>query len=539
AQVSGDPLPSAEPSAETAKPLPLAVVLQVEPGERTHVGRVRVVIQGPLADAGGAADAVDATAASTGRDRSAAELSRQLQQDWKLGVGSAYGQSAWTDAKDALLLAARTEGYALASLSGSAAEVDTATNRADLYVVLDSGPLFRFGEVRFEGLEHVDESTMRAMQTFTPGMTLREKQLLDYQERLVKSSLFDTVAVQYEPDVALAGAMPITVRVTEHALQQATFGVGVSDITGPRITIEHLHQRPLDFSWQARTRLQLGRNAQSLQLDLTSHPRPGGPFRNLFSAAVSQTDASGLRVTSQRVRLGRSQETDNLERTVFVEVQRAATRDLTTQVNTDDTTAATLNYNWLLRALDDTILPTEGYAFSAETGVGRSFATAAGANTNDLSGYFARGLARLTGYLPLGQSWYGQARLQVGQVVARERIAVPFTLLFRAGGDESVRGYGYQTLGPANRDGSAAGGRVLGTASVEIARPISRNLPAWWWAAFYDLGNAATGWNTYRIDQGYGLGLRWRSPVGPLRIDLAYGAAVRHLRLHFNVGLTF
>jgi translocation and assembly module TamA len=124
-------------------------------------------------------------------------------------------------------------------------------------------------------------------------------------------------------------------------------------------------------------------------------------------------------------------------------------------------------------------------------------------------------------------------------VFARDTVAVPFTLLFRAGGDDSVRGYSYQGLGPSNASGSAVGGRVLASGSVELARPISRDLPAWWWAAFLDGGNAATRWSDYRTVYGYGLGLRWRSPVGPLRIDVAYADALKSLRLHFSVGLTF
>jgi translocation and assembly module TamA len=75
--------------------------------------------------------------------------------------------------------------------------------------------------------------------------------------------------------------------------------------------------------------------------------------------------------------------------------------------------------------------------------------------------------------------------------------------------------------------------------SAEIARPISENRPALWWAAFVDAGNAANAWNELTPAVGYGLGLRWRSPVGPLRLDLAYGQEVRKVRLHLSVGIAF
>jgi translocation and assembly module TamA len=80
---------------------------------------------------------------------------------------------------------------------------------------------------------------------------------------------------------------------------------------------------------------------------------------------------------------------------------------------------------------------------------------------------------------------------------------------------------------------------MLLTGSAEIARPISANYPAFWWAAFLDAGSAADRWADLSLAAGYGVGLRWRSPVGPLRLDVAYGEQVRALRLHLSVGIAF
>ncbi len=512
--------PSGAASAATARPLALQVVIDIDPGVRTTVGEVRVEVQGPLA--------VDAEAG----DAEARALVDRLRESWSLPRGSAYTQRGWADAKAGLIATGRTQAYAAIQLSGSVAQIDTEGQRADLFVILDSGPRFRFGELRFEGLDHIRPDAIEALVNFERGEPLKEQTLLDFQDRLVKSSLFDNVSVLYEPDPELAPAMPVTVRVSEQSLQQATFGVGASDLSGPRITLEHLHQRIAGYGWQAKTRLQLGRSAQSLSLDLTSHPQPG-PYRNLVGAALTRTDASGLRVTNERLRLGRTQDTERIERLYFVEWQRAMTRDLDSGLMTDDTKAATVNYHWVWRDLDHPILPTRGFSLSAETAAGRSYAS------TDNSGFFGRLTGRLTGYWPLGASWYGQGRVQFGQVFAREAVAVPFTLLFRAGGDDSVRGYSYQTLGPKDANGSAVGGRVLGTGSIELARPFSASTPAWWGAVFVDAGNAAERWNDFRNAYGAGFGVRWRSPVGPLRIDLAWGDQTQRWRLHFNVGVTF
>ncbi|WP_242615639.1 autotransporter assembly complex protein TamA [Sphaerotilus mobilis] len=514
--------PAAAPVNVTApnQPLALQVVIDIEPGPRTRVGEFRLEVQGPLAVAAEAGDA------------EARDLVERLRQSWSLPRDGAYTQRAWADAKAGLIATGRTQAYAAIQISGSVAQIDTAGERADLFVVLDSGPRFRFGELRYEGLDHVRPDAVQALVNFEAGEPLKEQTLLDFQDRLVKSGLFDNVSVLYEPDPEQADAMPVTVRVSEQSLQQATFGVGASDLSGPRITLEHLHQRIAGYGWQAKTRLQLGRSAQSLSLDLTSHPQPG-PYRNLMGAALTRTDASGLRVTNERLRLGRTQDTERIERLYFVEWQRAMTRDLDSGLMTDDTKAATVNYHWVWRDLDHPILPTRGFSLSAETAAGRSYAS------TDNSGFFGRLTGRLTGYWPLGASWYGQGRVQLGQVFARDAVAVPFTLLFRAGGDDSVRGYSYQTLGPTDANGSAVGGRVLGAGSIELARPFSASTPAWWGAVFVDAGNAAERWSDFKNAYGAGIGVRWRSPVGPLRIDLAWGDQSQRWRLHFNVGVTF
>ena len=141
-------------------------------------------------------------------------------------------------------------------------------------------------------------------------------------------------------------------------------------------------------------------------------------------------------------------------------------------------------------------------------------------------------------YTPLGNNFYGSARLELGQVFVNESLAVPDTLLFRAGGDDSVRGYAYRSLGP-ELGGVTVSGSSLFTASLQISRPILADQPAFLWAAFVDAGNASDGWNNMRPVLGYGVGLHWRSPVGPLRIDLAYGQEVQKFRLHFSVGVVF
>lgn len=504
---------------ERALPL-VRLKLIVEPGAPTRVSAVRLEFEGAL------------SLAADGGDAAAQALQQRARQSWSLGTGQVFTQDAWSGAKGATLGLLRAEGYATAAWSGTVAQVEAGQAQARLFLVADSGPLFRFGEVRYEGLDHVAPDAVQALENFAPGEPLREQTLQEFQARLTRSSLFDTVAVQMEPDPEQAGAMPVTVRLRERPLQQATLGLGVSDSTGPRVTLEHLHQRWMGLNWQGKTKLQLARTDRLLSLDLTSHPHPG-PYRNVASVLAQHAEASGLAVTTQSARLGRSKDDERLERLYYLEWQRVRTRVIADGSISDDTPAVSANYQWVWRRLDDALLPTRGTSLSLQLGVGHSYRS-----TPREPGPFVRATGRLTRYDRLGD-WYTTARVQLGHVLARDAVAVPYTLLFRTGGDDSVRGYASQSLGPTDASGNAVGGRALAVASVEAARPLRASNPALQGAVFIDAGHAEASWNGFNPVLGYGVGLRWRSPVGALRLDLAYGQRDRRLRLHFSLGITY
>jgi translocation and assembly module TamA len=112
---------------------------------------------------------------------------------------------------------------------------------------------------------------------------------------------------------------------------------------------------------------------------------------------------------------------------------------------------------------------------------------------------------------------------------------LPASLRFFAGGDRSVRGYSYQSLGPKDSTGKVIGGKNLFVGSLEIERPVLKD---WGVALFYDAGNAFNSLSEVNLFQGAGIGLRYYSPVGTLRLDLARQIGVDNpkFRIHFTVG---
>lgn len=508
---------SAQVQVQRESTAPIRIRVQVQPGPRARVHELSLQVEGMLRQR---IDAGDADAQ--------AEFAA-LRRVWSLPPGAYFRNADWSGAKSGALAQLRAGGYAQPSIRISTADVAPASAEVKLTVLVDSGPLFLAGGLQIDGVQRHDEDTVRHLAGFGPGAPLTEALLLDYQDRLRKAGLFDTAVVTFDPDPAQASGAIVRVQVHELPLQSATVGVGISANTGPRTQFEHTHRRIFGYPATLHNKLEWGRDRSAWEGELSTHP--GEKFyRNLFGWQVERLETSLDVVLSQRFRLGRTQDSPRIERLYFVGLDRSLqTSDGTRR----DAQAVSLQYHGVWRDVDSIVLPTEGFTFSGQGGVGW------GRSNYADPGVFTRLTGRLTGYLPLGASWYGNARIELGEIFKRDSVALPDALAFRAGGDDSVRGYPYRSLAPLDANGVIQGGNVIGTASVELARPFNLRLPSLWGAVFFDVGRAANSWAGFKPARGYGVGLRWRSPVGPLRIDWAYGEELRKTRLHVSVGIAF
>ncbi|MDZ5460746.1 autotransporter assembly complex protein TamA [Azohydromonas lata] len=497
---------------------PPVVALVVDPGARTRVSQLQLDIAGDLQrrrEAG---------------ERGAAVLDEDVRRRWPLPPGAPFRNADWSAGKRALLTQLRAAGYAEPRLEDSAAQVDAATQEARLSVQADSGPLFLTGPLRIEGLQRQDEATVRNLAGFNPGTPASETLLLDYQDRLHLAGLYERATVTLDTSQGPEAA-PVVVALRELPLQQANVALGVDANTGARASVEHWHRRAFGWDATARDKVEVAQLRQAWEGELATHILPG-MHRNLVSVQAERLVSDEDVVRSLRLRLGRDQTTPRADRFSFVQFESSNQEPGDRAQPSTHVEALSLHHHLVLRRLDSVLLPTRGWTLSLQGAVGQARSSDAAA------GPFTRLYARLTGYRPLGANWYGQARVELGQVFVRANVLVPESQQFRAGGDESVRGYAYRSLAPTV-NGAITGGNVLFTASAEVAHPLSAALPALWGAAFVDVGQAAQHWGGLQPVWGPGLGLRYRSPVGPLRLDLAYATAEQRVRLHLSVGVTF
>jgi len=510
--------PASQTPTPGAQVAPTLVHVIVEPGPRTVVQRVQFVYEGEL------------DTRLSANDEDAKELTGDMADNWGLPQDEPFRQADWSNAKNTALARLRADTYPMASWSGTSATVDAQAHTASLFLVADSGPAFSFGEVRIEGLERQPPSAILNLAPFRPGQPYRERQVLDWQERLQKVNLFESVYVAPAFDVNHPEATPLIVQVRESPIQEASVGIGASSDNGPRVSFEHLHRNPFDLDWQVRTKVQLGARMSDGLIDLLSHPWPGRK-RGLASAQVSSIEDNDNAITrTQRLKVGRLREGDRLERTDYVEALRTTVRSAA-DLLVADATALSFTSQWIFRDVDSQVLPTRGTTTMVALTGGHSVSAL------DASGPFGRVHGRFTAYLPLPASWQLQFRAEGGQVLARDNVSVPDALLFRAGGDDSIRGYAYRSIG-VERDGVTTGGRVLGTGSIELSHPLWPGQPNLLGAVFMDVGDAAERIDQWALKRGHGVGIRWRSPVGPFRIDIARGVSTDEWRLHFSVGVS-
>jgi translocation and assembly module TamA len=150
---------------------------------------------------------------------------------------------------------------------------------------------------------------------------------------------------------------------------------------------------------------------------------------------------------------------------------------------------------------------------------------------------FARLLAQGRKYIPVAQRDLVLLRAELGAVITRvgSNAAVPGSLLFRAGGTNSIRGYTSQSIGN-EVNGATYPTRLLATASAEYQHWFTQD---WGGAAFYDAGTATDTWSERSLFNGVGVGVRYRTPVGTINADIAYGIQRHQVRPHFSLGIAF
>lgn len=496
------------------------IVLEVDPGEPATVTGVAVDFEGDIAQS---------------PDPAAVEQRRDIRSNWSLPTGRRFTQSGWDTAKADALLQLTIQRYPAGRVSYSLADVDAQARQVRLGIRLDSGPLFRLGPMQVTGTERYDALLVPRLARLPQGSIYDQRDITEAQLRLTGSGYYDSAFIFVDPQ-ADPNAAPVQVTVREAAQHKVVLGVGVSTDSGPRASVEYRNNRVPGIGWRADTKLQIERKAPFAETEWTATPDEKG-WRWGVLGRAERLDDDELLTQAQRLRAGRSRAGNHIDRNVYVQYERASVREKPTATpgraaDIGDGAAISVNYAWTGRYFDGRPLPTAGFGVGFELGAGLTL-------TGEKSP-FQRTLVRGMGIYPLREGRL-QLRSEAGAVFARSTARVPSTQMFRTGGDTTVRGYGYRDIGVERANGFTAPGRYMAVGSVEWQRPIRwRDVATQWESAvFVDAGAVADRPGNLRPSVGVGVGARWKSPLGPVQVDLAYGAKAKKLRLHFTIGATF
>ncbi|PPC83104.1 MAG: outer membrane protein assembly factor [Methylotenera sp.] len=449
---------------------------------------------------------------------------QQLRDEWLLKPSMTFTQTAWAEAKRSLLTKLLVSRYPNANITSSKAAIDSNQQTAALEISIDSGNTIHFGELVIEGLERYPESIIHNLNPIKPNAVYSQSQLLTFQTRLQESGYFRMVEVTSDAKTASEqnNLAPIKVKVQENQAIKLSTGAGFSTNTGVRtqLTVDHLNL--FNRNWRMTSSLRLEQKLQSISGTIRLPTTENG-YRDSANAATTRTEIEGQTTTVTQAGVKRAWGT--LRREQYVGANLLAEHVNLDSADSSDSYAATLGYGIILRRTDNNLNPTRGYLFNAQFN---------GAPLASLSsGTFLQSYFKTQAYYPITKSTQLIARAELGMVHGKN--SAPATFLFRAGGDQSVRGYGFQSLGVTQGD-AIVGGRYLTTGSIEIIQWLT---PEWGAAIFTDFGNAANTIKDLKPVYGYGLGARWKSPVGPIGADIAYGQETDEYRMHFNIGVTF
>jgi translocation and assembly module TamA len=482
--------------------------LKIDPGPRTLIDRVDLAVDGPIDP-----------------------KSRQaLIDDWRLPVGQPFRQADWNSAKQQLLGELLAVEYASARLLDSQAEIDLEKHQAALSAHYDSGPRYRFGPLQIDGLaRYSPELIARYNHSVLPGEPYQAESLTRLVSNLQASPYF--ASVQAELDLASAqvaddgtAVAPVHLRVRERPAHRAAFGAGFSSNTGARVEANYKTPDLFGQAWALDSGLRLEQKRQTLYGDVFLPP-DARQRRHSIGAMSESSDIEKLKIDRYALGVQSVQQRGSVEQRLSLNWQH----ERRTPEGAEAVTSRALvpNITWTWRQVDHVLDPRAGHILQLSLGGG---AKAALSDQN-----FLRLHGRWQHYLPLGQRDTLALRAELGRTVADSRLRIPQDYLFRTGGTGSVRGYGYQSLGI--KEGEATvGGRYLAVGSVEYTHWLDND---WGIAAFVDAGDAVDALREAKLAVGYGLGVRWRSPAGPIAADLAYGERERRVQLHFSLAIPF
>ena len=458
-----------------------------------------------------------------------AEQDRAFQaalESLPLAEGDTLNHQAYERARTSLGLLAADRGYLDAVWDSSLIRVDLENDRSEIVLHMTTGPRFRFGEVSIDH-DWIDMDILEPHIGFGPGEPFDASYLRDLQSNLAGTTYFANVEIVPRRDLADEELrVPIEIRATARKTQRWEVGVGYGTDTGPRIRLTTEFRRLNRRGHFADGDARLSTTEQSLT---ARYNIPVGfPSPSLWTVTGRYGNIEWVTSKTLQGFVGLS----------YAHLRGEIREVFSVRYQRDDyTVAADTGVSNLTQPIAAWTFSDADNRLYARRGIGGVLELRGAVEGIGSSASFFRAWTSLKTIRGLAPKIRGLLRADLGWIATEQFRGLPPSIRFFAGGDRSIRGYDYQSLGPVNEDGQVTGGNSLLVGSVELEY---RFLEKWAGAVFFDAGNAFHDFGG-KIATGTGFGARWISPVGMVRVDVGFGLLKEGnpVRLHLSIGPDF
>tara|TARA_R110002167_G_scaffold41229_6_gene126005 strand:+ start:450 stop:2177 length:1728 start_codon:yes stop_codon:yes gene_type:complete len=446
----------------------------------------------------------------------------RLLAEADLHSGAPLLHSHYEQLKRQLRSLAAEQGYYQAAFIEQTVEVDLGLYQANIRLHFDSGPRYYVGDFNFSPGPFAPDFLARYV-PFKRGDPVQSSALIDLQTALVDTDYFQRVEVRPLWDQADGVKVPIDINLEPHKRTKYRTGMGYGTDTGARVKLGMTQRWVNSRGHQLNTQLLASQIRRSLDSQYSIPGKKPTQDRYALRFSLSDENSEGIDAQNQSVGLSWQNQQGKWQRLLGLDWEQER---FTFGGETQRSKFLIPRFSLSSVTTKDRLNVQQGHRLTLEFLGGSDVLFS---DTNFVQ-------ARLSGKLvhSLTPKLRFLSRFDAGTTLADDFDQIPATLRFFAGGDNSVRGYGYQSLAPKDEAGVILGAPNLLALSAEVDYKFKEK---WAVAAFVDSGNAFED-TQLQLHTGIGIGLRWFSVIGPVRLDLAFpqNSDQDGFRLHFSLG---